>query len=165
MKITNIVFDMDGTLADFYSVPDWLKMLQAENPLPYQVANPLFDMRRLVEVLEEIGKADVKIHIVTWSAIDASASYNSQIRKAKLEWLEKFGFPYNSFHLQKYGRCKRDAIYQYLPDESLSLLIDDNSGIRQNWDKSEKYPSFSIDPTKMDIIQFLEELVKNNFEV
>ena len=165
MIVTNIVLDMDGTLADFYGVPNWLELLHAENVKPYTDAAPLFNPHELAEVLKEAIAAGVQIHVVTWSAGGASAEYNKRIRAAKLEWLEKHGIPFNTFHLQKYGRCKRDAIYQKLTNDNLSLLIDDNAGIRQNWDKSEKYPSFSIDPTKVDIIQYLAELVKNGLEV
>ena len=39
-----IVFDMDGTIADLYGVDGWLKDLRAENPRPYEVAKPLYDM-------------------------------------------------------------------------------------------------------------------------
>ena len=36
-----IYLDMDGTIADLYAVPNWLKMLRAENPAPYIQAEPL----------------------------------------------------------------------------------------------------------------------------
>ena len=42
-----IVLDLDGTLADFYSVRGWLEMLQAENAAPYLIAKPLGDYKKL----------------------------------------------------------------------------------------------------------------------
>lgn len=35
-----IYFDMDGTIANFYSVPNWLDYLIASDPTPYEVARP-----------------------------------------------------------------------------------------------------------------------------
>ena len=34
MKTKMVVFDMDGTIADLYAVPNWLQMLRAEDPTP-----------------------------------------------------------------------------------------------------------------------------------
>ena len=36
-----INFDLDGTLADFYGVENWLEYLEAEDTTPYAVAEPL----------------------------------------------------------------------------------------------------------------------------
>ena len=36
-----IWLDMDGTIADLYAVENWLPMLQAHNPTPYEQAKPL----------------------------------------------------------------------------------------------------------------------------
>ena len=42
-----LVFDMDGTLANFYGVDGWLNDLQNENPRPYEIAEPLYNMEVL----------------------------------------------------------------------------------------------------------------------
>ena len=49
-----IVFDMDGTIADFYGVEGWLDDLYASNPRPYEIAKPLVDMTILNKLLEPI---------------------------------------------------------------------------------------------------------------
>ena len=36
--IKEIVFDMDGTIADLYGVENWLPKLRAYDPTPYQTA-------------------------------------------------------------------------------------------------------------------------------
>ena len=36
-------FDMDGTIADFYSVDNWLEKIINEDTSPYAEAKPLFD--------------------------------------------------------------------------------------------------------------------------
>ena len=46
-----ICFDMDGTLADLYGVPDWLAKLRSFDPTPYKVAKPLLNMAVLARLL------------------------------------------------------------------------------------------------------------------
>jgi phosphoserine phosphatase len=50
-----LVFDMDGTIANFYGVKGWLDYLINEDTTPYEIAEPLYDM----DVLNEIGRASV----------------------------------------------------------------------------------------------------------
>ena len=38
-----IYFDMDGTLANFYGVENWLDYLENEDTTPYEIAKPLFN--------------------------------------------------------------------------------------------------------------------------
>lgn len=52
--IKEIVFDMDGSLNLFYSVPNWLEMLRAYDPTPYEVAEPMWDMAVLADVLNDL---------------------------------------------------------------------------------------------------------------
>ena len=49
-----LVFDMDGTIADLYGVENWLSLLRAENPLPYEIAKPLYDMDELEQILIQL---------------------------------------------------------------------------------------------------------------
>ena len=67
-----IVFDMDGTIADLYSVNGWLEMLRAENPKPYEIAKPMYDMNELVEILNELKKIGYIIAITTWLAMGST---------------------------------------------------------------------------------------------
>lgn len=53
-----LVFDMDGTIADFYGVDGWLDDLHASNPRPYEEALPLWDMIELVDVLNRLREKD-----------------------------------------------------------------------------------------------------------
>ena len=46
-----IIFDMDGTIADLYSVNNWLDKLRAFDVTPYKNAKPLYDMEILKLVL------------------------------------------------------------------------------------------------------------------
>ena len=51
-----INFDMDGTLADFYGVENWLDYLINENPYPYEVAKPLVNMSILARRLNKLQR-------------------------------------------------------------------------------------------------------------
>ena len=44
-----LVFDMDGTLCDFYGVEGWLNCLMAEDVRPYVEARPFYDMFAMME--------------------------------------------------------------------------------------------------------------------
>ena len=46
-----IYFDMDGTIADFYGVENWLDYLLAEKTFPYVSAKPLVDNNKLETIL------------------------------------------------------------------------------------------------------------------
>ena len=47
-----LVFDMDGTIADLYGVENWLPMLRAEDPLPYEIAEPIYNMTWLASIFK-----------------------------------------------------------------------------------------------------------------
>lgn len=150
-KVRMICFDMDGTIADLYGVHGWLNDLCNENTRPYEVAKPMWDMRRLAEILNELREFDgIEVRVITWLAKDSTEEYKNAVRQAKLEWLEKYNFPYDSFHGVAYGRTKADSIRRYLAENEEAILIDDNDKVRNGWHLGEV-----IDPTVQDIIEEL----------
>ena len=58
-----LVFDMDGTLANFYGVDGWLNDLQNENPRPYEIAEPLYNMDVLVSLLNGLKEKEERYGI------------------------------------------------------------------------------------------------------
>ena len=52
-----LCFDMDGTIADLYAVPNWLEKLRKGDPSPFQDAAPMWNMKALRNALDEINKA------------------------------------------------------------------------------------------------------------
>jgi hypothetical protein len=153
-KVKMICFDMDGTIADLYGVNGWLDMLREENPTPYEVAEPMWDMAELHMVLKALQKQGVEIRIITWLSMNSTEDYKAKTRKAKMEWLEKYNFPYNKFHGIAYGTTKANCIRQYLDLNEQAILIDDNDKIRQGWNWGE-----TINPTKENIIEILKNLL------
>lgn len=152
MKVKMICFDMDGTIADLYGVENWLEDLISENPRPYQTAIPLWDMKKLNEVLK---KLNVEIRIISWLSKDSSERYKAEVRKAKLEWLKKYNFPFDNFHGIRYGATKADSVRKYLAEDETAILIDDCEKVRKGWSLGE-----AIDPTKIDIIKYLQKLAE-----
>jgi hypothetical protein len=125
-----IVFDMDGTIADLYGVNGWLEMLNAENPMPYEIAKPMYDMVELAEILNELKEIGYIIAITTWLAMGSTREYDRQVRLAKLAWLEKYNFPYDEIHLVKYGTTKANCTRKL---GGYQILVDDNEKVRNGW--------------------------------
>ena len=125
-----IVFDMDGTIADLYGVNGWLDMLNAENPMPYEIARPMYNMVELAEILNELKEIGYIIAVTTWLAMGSTREYDRQVRLAKLAWLEKYNFPYDEIHLVKYGTTKANCTRKL---GGYQILVDDNEKIRNGW--------------------------------
>jgi hypothetical protein len=125
-----IVFDMDGTIADLYGVNGWLDMLDAENPMPYEIAKPMYDMVELAEILNELKEIGYIIAVTTWLAMGSTREYDRQVRLAKLAWLEKYNFPYDEIHLVKYGTTKANCTRKL---GGYQILVDDNEKVRNGW--------------------------------
>ena len=62
-----IYFDMDGTLADFYAIENWLRYLENESAFPYSACVPLINRRgefaRLIRGLQARGYV---VGIISW---------------------------------------------------------------------------------------------------
>ena len=149
-----ICFDMDGTIADLYGVPNWLEMLRAFDPTPYTQAEPMWDMTELADLLHEVQAIGIEIRIITWLSKESTADYDRAVREAKREWLEAQGFPFDHFHGVKYGATKADSVRRYLGEDDTAILFDDNAKVRQGWTMGE-----AIDPIETDILDFLRGLV------
>jgi len=145
-----IVFDMDGTIADLYSVENWLTLLRTENALPYEIAEPIYNMTELVNILNELKIKNWKIAVTTWTAKNGSKEYNKAVAKAKKEWLKKYNFPYDEIHCVKYGTTKADCTRK---KADFQILIDDNKKIRDGWTLGTTVNA------EYDITKFLKALI------
>lgn len=125
-----LVFDMDGTIADLYKVDNWLEMLRAEDPTPYRIARPKYNMETLAEILNLLKEEGWKIVVTTWLAKGATKEYNKKVRIAKREWLEENHFPFDEIHLVKYGTTKANCTRE---KGTFQILIDDNEKVRKGW--------------------------------
>lgn len=126
--IKKIVFDMDGTIADLYSVNDWLRMLRSEDVTPYAVARPMYNMFELREILLSLKILGWKIAVTSWGSMHSTEDYLNRTAAAKIKWLQDFGFPYDEVHIVPYGTPKHEVT-----KADIQILIDDNPTVREEW--------------------------------
>jgi hydroxymethylpyrimidine pyrophosphatase-like HAD family hydrolase len=125
-----LVFDMDGTIANLYGVDGWLADLRSYNPRPYVVANPLYDMDFLADILNTFKDFGWTIAVTTVLSKDSTKEYDNVVREAKKEWLAKYNFPYDEIHLVKYGTTKANCTRKL---GGFQVLVDDNETVRKGW--------------------------------
>ena len=125
-----LVFDMDGTIANFYGVPNWLEDIRNENPRPYIVAKPLYDMETLGYILEILKAQGWRVVVTSWLAKESTKEYDEMVRRAKREWLARYQFPVDEIHLVKYGTTKANCTRKL---GGYQILVDDNETVRKGW--------------------------------
>lgn len=145
-----LVFDMDGTIADLYGVENWLPLLRAENPLPYEIAKPLYDMDELAQILLQLKSKNYLIVVTSWGSLNATPEYMAKIRQAKKDWLYQYNFPFDEIHIVKYGTTKANCTRKY---GGYQILFDDNQKIRKGWNLGA-----TVDANE-NIIEYLKELL------
>ncbi len=148
-----IYFDMDGTIADLYSVNDWLKKIRSEDATPYANACPMCDTEAVERKFVQLQYFGIKIGIISWCSKAGTKEFNAKIRKVKKEWLKQ-NFPktkFNEIHIVKYG----------VPKEKIAkdngILIDDEENNRFNWELNYQE---TFDPTKKTIESILDEILE-----
>ena len=129
MKKT-LVFDMDGTIADFYGVQGWLEDIRSGNPRPYIVAEPMYDMEVLRVILEALKAQGWTIVVTSWLAKGSDKSFDEVTRIAKRDWLTRYNFPADEIHLVKYGTTKANCTRKI---GGFQILVDDNEQVRKGW--------------------------------
>lgn len=148
MKKT-IWFDMDGTIANTYSVENWLPKLRAFDPSPYAEAEVLLNMSLLARYLNKLQAEGYRIGIITWLAKGSTAEYDEAVTIVKMEWLERHlhSVRFDNIHVVSYGVPKTNFM-----NTELDILFDDNEEIRQGWTGE------AHDPT--EILSVLKELLR-----
>lgn len=128
-RVDAIVWDMDGTIADLYSVENWEPKLRSADPSPYREAMPLIDMDALRNILQQFKAMNIRIITVSWGAMDGSREYGREVKKAKREWLkEHCPELLEELHVVKYGTDK----YSFCKGLR-AILVDDNATVREQW--------------------------------
>ena len=125
-----IYFDMDGTIANFYGVPNWLDYLIASDPTPYKVARPLLNMSHLARLLNQLQNDGWHIGIVSWLSKSGTAEYNEVVTTTKVEWLNRHlhSVNWNEVVIVPYGTPKQEVV-QF----ETGILFDDETPNRNNW--------------------------------
>lgn len=125
-----LVFDMDGTIANLYKVENWLDDLRAFNPRPYRVAEPMYDMELLAEILEILKIQGWKVVVTSWLSKESTDEYDELVRIEKRNWLTRYRFPVDEIHIVKYGTTKANCTRKL---GGYQILIDDNEQVRKGW--------------------------------
>lgn len=149
-----IYLDMDGTIADLYMVEGWLDALRRSDPFPYLSAKPMWDMEKLIQVIEELKSSGYIIGVITWLSKDSTKDYDREVRKAKKLWLKSHGLweHLDEVHMVKYGTPKHTTA-----KVKHGILVDDNHGICEDW---ERYGGATINPTNNNLIEALLGLIE-----
>ena len=143
-NLPTIWLDMDGTIADLYSVPDWLPLLRAENTHPYRAAKPLLNETQ-IEFLTDYIREGGHVGIISWASKGGSARYNKAIRAAKVAWLKKnLPLPYAEIHVVKYGTPKSNF------GKAGDILLDDEPQNIANYSADGK--RFAFHPNQWDLM-------------
>lgn len=123
----NIYFDMDGTIADLYSVNNWLEEILHESTIPYETAKPLINLSYLARLLNQLTAKGHTVNVISWTARNGSPQYNEAVKKAKIKWL--------STHLKSVKFTSIKIIPYGMPKELFGngILFDDEEHNRQSW--------------------------------
>ena len=122
-----INFDMDGTLANFYGVENWLDYLMNKDTTPYRVAKPLFNFSSLARILNRLQREGYEICIISWLAKVDDNDYHKKVAQTKIEWLKN--------HLPSV-HWDRITIVEYGTPKSTcgnGILFDDEEPNRNEW--------------------------------
>lgn len=125
-----INFDMDGTIADLYGIPDWRDYLDNCDPTPYALAEPLLRLCDLACKLNTLQRNGYHIAIISWLSKSGTDEYNKVVTEAKLDWLARHmpSVHWDAIHIVPYGTPK-----QSFCDNPLDILFDDEERNRTNW--------------------------------
>ena len=130
-----IWFDMDGTIADLYSVDGWLTYLQAEDTTPYEQAKVMHNMARLARLLNSAQRKGYTVGVISWTAKHGTHEYNARVAQAKRAWLDKHlhSVRWDTIKVVEYGTNKYNAC-------GGGILFDDEEGNRNAWQEESYTP-------------------------
>ena len=130
-----IYLDMDGTIADLYSVNGWLADLEAHRTRPYDEARPMVNMSALARALNKAQKRGVHIGVISWLSKSGTEEYNRKTERAKRKWLKKHlkSVNFDELYFVKYGTPKSTVA------RDIGILFDDDERNRLEWTKGDAF--------------------------
>lgn len=125
-----IYFDMDGTIANFYGVKNWLAYLEMSDPTPYATAKPLINMSQLARILNRLQAEGWHIGIVSWLSKAGDEEFNTTVTATKMVWLNRHlhSVHWDEIVIVPYGVPKHEMV-QF----ANGILFDDECRNRENW--------------------------------
>lgn len=143
-----IWLDLDGTIADLYSVDGWLADLEAYKVRPYAEAVPMLNMSLLARLLNKLQRSGHMVGIISWTSRTGTVEYNAEVSVAKHQWLSRHlgSVRWNAIYVVPYGTNKKEVCGE-------GILFDDEERNRVQWGEG----AYS----NTEIIDVLKELLKN----
>lgn len=146
-----IWFDMDGTVADFYGVENWLDMLLTENPYPYLAARPLVNMNVLARLIHKAQMMGIEVGIISWLSKSSTEEFDALVTSTKRRWLAKHlpSVTFDEVNIVAYGTPKGEYVGAGADD----VLFDDEARNREAWQGT----AYDVE----NLVKILKEILKN----
>jgi phosphoserine phosphatase len=128
-----IYFDMDGTIANLYGVPNWLEKIEQSDISPYEEATVLLNMQGLAHRLNALQKLGYTIGIISWLSKSGTPEYNAAVAQAKLGWLKQHlgSVKFDEIHITAFG-VRKSKVAKI----KNGIIFDDNPKVRREWIKN-----------------------------
>lgn len=146
-----IYLDLDGTVIDFYGVPNWLECLEAQDSTPYRVAKPLVPLSTLARYLNRLQARGYNIGIISWLSKSGTDAFNAEVAEVKREWLAKHlpSVKWDEIHIVPYGVPKSTCATC-----PASILFDDEQRNLNEWTANTHNMAYNAD-LLMEILRYL----------
>jgi hypothetical protein len=137
-----IYLDLDGTVIDFYGVPNWLECLEAQDSTPYRVAKPLVNLSTLARYLNRLQARGYNIGIISWLSKSGTDKFNAEVAEVKRDWLAKHlpSVQWDEIHIVPYGVPKSTCATC-----PASILFDDEQRNLNEWTANTHNMAYNAD--------------------
>lgn len=128
--IKEICFDLDGTIANFYGVKNWLEYLENFDTTPYEIAKPLINMNSLARAIHKVQTLGYSIKVISWTSKSGTDEYNERVAEVKRKWLAKHlgSVDFAEICIVPYGVAKSGF--------GGGILFDDEERNRTEWENA-----------------------------
>lgn len=146
-----IYLDLDGTVIDFYGVPNWLECLEAQDSTPYRIAKPLVNLSTLARYLNRLQARGYNIGIISWLSKGGTDKFNAEVAEVKRDWLAKHlpSVQWDEIHIVPYGVPKSTCATC-----PASILFDDEQRNLNEWTANTHNMAYNAD-LLMEILRYL----------
>ena len=137
-----IYLDLDGTVIDFYGVPNWLECLEAQDSTPYRIAKPLVNLSTLARYLNRLQARGYNIGIISWLSKSGTDKFNAEVAEVKRDWLAKHlpSVQWDEIHIVPYGVPKSNCAT--CPN---AILFDDEQRNLNEWTANTHNMAYNAD--------------------
>lgn len=142
----NIYFDLDGTLADFYSVDNWLRKILENDSSPYREARPLHNFSYLAKLMHKCQKKGIEFSIISWGSKNSTENFLTAVADEKRKWLKTHlpSVQFSEIIIVPYGTPKENY-----KNSHFDILFDDEQVNRKNWKNGAFEPQYIIPILKL----------------